>query len=153
MDFLRHVHRRLCSAKILSEASIQHPQPYLRKKAILCLFKVFVKYPQGLRLTFSQIQNCLNDQNSAVVSCAVNVITELSDKNPKNYLHLAPAFFDVIRRQPFLDIDTHRDQQRIVLQLFVGLDALAAINGAGCRQNAMPVRLHRLEGQKAISDG
>jgi AP-3 complex subunit delta-1 len=74
----------------------QHPQPYLRKKAILCLFKVFVKYPQGLRLTFSQIQNCLNDQNSAVVSCAVNVITELSDKNPKNYLHLAPAFFDLL---------------------------------------------------------
>eukprot|EP00429_Kryptoperidinium_foliaceum_P036775 CAMPEP_0176158684 /NCGR_PEP_ID=MMETSP0120_2-20121206/81164_1 /TAXON_ID=160619 /ORGANISM="Kryptoperidinium foliaceum, Strain CCMP 1326" /LENGTH=336 /DNA_ID=CAMNT_0017496061 /DNA_START=37 /DNA_END=1044 /DNA_ORIENTATION=- len=74
----------------------QHPQPYLRKKAILCLFKVFVKYPQGLRLTFAQIQNCLNDQNSAVVSCAVNVITELSDKNPRNYLHLAPAFFDLL---------------------------------------------------------
>lgn len=74
----------------------QHPQPYLRKKAILCLFKVFVKYPQGLRLTFAQIQNCLSDSNSAVVSCAVNVITELSDKNPKNYLHLAPAFFDLL---------------------------------------------------------
>ncbi len=74
----------------------QHPQPYLRKKAILCLFKAFVKYPQGLRLTFSQIQNCLSDSNSAVVSCAVNVITELSDKNPKNYLHLAPAFFDLL---------------------------------------------------------
>lgn len=74
----------------------QHPQPYLRKKAILCLFKVFVKYPQGLRLTFAQIQKCLSDQNSAVVSCAVNVITELSDKNPKNYLHLAPSFFDLL---------------------------------------------------------
>ena len=74
----------------------QHPQPYLRKKAILCLFKVFVKYPQGLRLTFAQIQQCLSDSNPAVVSCAVNVITELSDKNPKNYLHLAPAFFDLL---------------------------------------------------------
>lgn len=70
-----------------------HPQPYLRKKAILCLFKLFVKYPQGLRLTFARLQQCLEDQNSSVVSCAVNVITELSDKNPKNYLHLAPAFF------------------------------------------------------------
>ena len=74
----------------------QHPQPYLRKKAILCLFKVFVKYPQGLRLTFAQIQQCLSDSNPAVVSCAVNVITELSDKNPKNYLHLAPSFFDLL---------------------------------------------------------
>jgi AP-3 complex subunit delta-1 len=71
-------------------------QPYLRKKAILCLFKLFVKYPQGLRLTFGKIQQCLNDSNPAVVSCAVNVITELSDKNPKNYLHLAPAFFDLL---------------------------------------------------------
>jgi AP-3 complex subunit delta-1 len=73
-----------------------HPQPYLRKKAILCLFKVFVKYPQGLRLTFAKLQACLDDSNSAVVSCAVNVITELSDKNPKNYLPLAPAFFQLV---------------------------------------------------------
>ena len=74
----------------------QHPQPYLRKKAILCLFKVFIKYPQGLRLTFAQIQQCLGDSDPSVVSCAVNVITELSDTNPKNYLHLAPAFFDLL---------------------------------------------------------
>lgn len=73
-----------------------HPQPYLRKKAILCLFKLFVKYPQGLRLTFDRIQQCLEDSNSSVVSCAVNVITELSDKNPKNYLHLAPQFFRLL---------------------------------------------------------
>lgn len=74
----------------------QHPQPYVRKKAILCLFKVFVKYPQGLRLTFAQIQQCLDDSNEAVVSCAVNVITELSDKNPRNYLQLAPSFFSLL---------------------------------------------------------
>ncbi len=45
-----------------------HPQPYLRKKAILCLFKLFVKYPQGLRLTFARLQQCLEDPNSSVVS-------------------------------------------------------------------------------------
>ena len=73
-----------------------HTQPYIRKKAILCLFKVFVKYPQGLRLSFEKLQKCLSDSNASVVSCAVNVITELSDKNPKNYLHLAPAFFDLL---------------------------------------------------------
>jgi AP-3 complex subunit delta-1 len=73
-----------------------HPQPYLRKKAILCLYKVFCQYPQGLRLTFPKLQQCLSDMNPSVVSCAVNVITELSDKNPKNYLSLAPAFFDLL---------------------------------------------------------
>ena len=74
----------------------RHPQPYLRKKAILCLFKMFMKYPQGLRLTFDNIQTCLEDSDPSVVSCAVNVVTELSDKNPKNYLHLAPAFFQLL---------------------------------------------------------
>jgi len=74
-----------------------HPQPYLRKKAILCLLKLFVKYPQGLRLTFHRIQKCLlQDSNPSVTSCAVNVITELSDKNPKNYLVLAPSFFALL---------------------------------------------------------
>lgn len=74
----------------------RHPHPYLRKKAILCLFKMFMKYPQGLRLTFDNIQQCLEDSDPSVVSCAVNVVTELSDKNPKNYLHLAPAFFQLL---------------------------------------------------------
>jgi AP-3 complex subunit delta-1 len=96
-----------CVANIVTEELAQdllpeltnltsHPQPYLRKKAILCLFKAFMKYPQGLRLTFAQIQQCLGDSDPAVASCAVNVITELSDKNPRNYLHLAPAFFDLL---------------------------------------------------------
>lgn len=75
-----------------------HSQSYLKKKAILCLFKIFCKYPQGLRLTFSRIQAALNDPNSApsVTGCVVNVITELSYVNPKNYLVLAPAFFKLL---------------------------------------------------------
>jgi AP-3 complex subunit delta-1 len=78
---------------------ISHAQPYLRKKALLCLFKIFVKYPQALRLTFGRIQQTLTqDPHPSVVSCAVNVITELSDKNPKNYLALAPTFFDLLTK-------------------------------------------------------
>jgi AP-3 complex subunit delta-1 len=74
-----------------------HPQPYLRKKAILCLLKMFMKYPQALRLTFPSIQDCLlKDKNPSVTSCAVNVITELSDVNPRNYLVLAPSFFSLL---------------------------------------------------------
>eukprot|EP01082_Thalassiosira_pseudonana_P015115 g13563.t1 g13563 contig82:15103-18358(+) len=75
---------------------LNHPSPYVRKKALLCLYKVFLKYPQGLRLSFDKIKQCLEDPHPSVVSCAVNVITELSDKNPKNYLPLAPAFFKLL---------------------------------------------------------
>jgi AP-3 complex subunit delta-1 len=74
-----------------------HPQPYLRKKAILCLLKIFMKYPHALRLAFPRIQDCLlKDPNSSVTSCAVNVVTELSEVNPKNYLVLAPSFFQLL---------------------------------------------------------
>ena len=76
---------------------LKHPSPYVRKKALLCLYKVFLKYPRGLRLSFDAIKLCLEeDAHPSVVSCAVNVITELSDKNPKNYLPLAPAFFKLL---------------------------------------------------------
>ena len=75
---------------------LNHPSPYIRKKALLCLYKVFLKYPQGLRLSFDKIKACLEDSHPSVVSCAVNVITELSDVNPKNYLPLAPAFFKLL---------------------------------------------------------
>jgi len=75
---------------------LNHQQPYIRKKALLCLYKTFLKYPQGLRLTFDKIQQALQDSNPSVVSCAVNVVTELAEQNPKNYLPLAPAFFPTI---------------------------------------------------------
>mmetsp|Transcript_15374 Transcript_15374/g.31474 ORF Transcript_15374/g.31474 Transcript_15374/m.31474 type:complete len:1068 (-) Transcript_15374:127-3330(-) len=75
---------------------LNHPNPYIRKKVLLCLYKVFLKYPQGLRLSFDRIKACLDDSHPSVVSCAVNVITELSDVNPKNYLPLAPAFFKLL---------------------------------------------------------
>mmetsp|Transcript_25042 Transcript_25042/g.38725 ORF Transcript_25042/g.38725 Transcript_25042/m.38725 type:complete len:1272 (+) Transcript_25042:178-3993(+) len=79
-------------------AMLRHPKPYLRKKAVLCLFKLFIKYPEGLRLSFQHIKALLlEDSDPAVVSCAVNVIAELSDKNgPKNYLLLAPQFFQLL---------------------------------------------------------
>jgi AP-3 complex subunit delta len=78
----------------------------LRKKMLI----IYAPYPPddplfvaGLRQTFNKLQQSLEDANSAVVSCAVNVITELSDKNPRNYLHLGMEeqkwFF---RQLPFL---------------------------------------------------
>lgn len=75
---------------------MNHSRPYVRKKAVLALFKLFVKYPQGLRLTFEKLKERLDDPESPVVSCAVNVICELANKNPKNYLALAPKFFKLL---------------------------------------------------------
>ena len=98
INFVANVVTEDLARELLPEVThlTQHPHPYLRKKAVLCLFKLFVKYPQGLRLAFDRIQQCLTDADAPVASCAVNVITELSDKNPKNYLLMAPQFFHLL---------------------------------------------------------
>lgn len=75
---------------------MNHSQPYVRKKAVLAMFKLYVKFPQGLRITFDKLKERLEDSDSSVVSTAVNVVCELANKNPKNYLSMAPQFFKLL---------------------------------------------------------
>lgn len=75
---------------------MNHSKPYVRKKAVLAMYKLYVKYPQGLRLTFEKLKDKLDDAESSVVSTAVNVICELANKNPKNYLTMAPKLFRLL---------------------------------------------------------
>lgn len=75
---------------------MNHSRPYVRKKAVLGMFKLYVRYPQGLRLTFEKLKERLDDSESSVISTAVNVICELSNKNPRNYLAMAPKFFRLL---------------------------------------------------------
>ncbi|CAH8618407.1 unnamed protein product [Schistosoma haematobium] len=72
------------------------PKPYLRKKAVLLLYKVFLNYPEALRICFPQLKDKLDDPDPGVQSAAVNVICELARKNPKNYLSLSPIFFKLM---------------------------------------------------------
>lgn len=77
-------------------AMMNSPKAYVRKKATLVLYKVFLRYPQGLRLTFDKLKERMEEPDVAVVSCAVNVICELANKKPKNYVALAPQFFRLL---------------------------------------------------------
>jgi len=71
-------------------------KPYLRKKGVLLLYKVFLRYPDALRPAFPRLKEKLEDVDPGVQSAAVNVICELARKNPKNYLSLAPTFFKLM---------------------------------------------------------
>lgn len=75
---------------------MNHTRPYVRKKAVLAMFKLYIKFPQGLRLTFEKLKDRLDDTENCVISCAVNVICELANKNPNNYLSMAPKFFRLL---------------------------------------------------------
>ncbi|GLE02153.1 hypothetical protein PINS_up010991 [Pythium insidiosum] len=77
-------------------AMMNSPKAYVRKKATLVLYKMFLRYPQGLRLTFDKLKERMEEPDVSVVSCAVNVICELANKKPKNYLGLAPQFFRLL---------------------------------------------------------
>lgn len=70
--------------------------PYVRQKATLIMYKLFLAYPEGLRLSFEELTKRLTEKNTGVRGAAVNVICELSAKNPRNYLALAPQLFDLL---------------------------------------------------------
>lgn len=71
-------------------------RPYLRKKAVLIMYKVFLQFPEALRPAFPRLKEKLEDPDPGVQSAAVNVICELARKNPRNYLSLAPLFFKLM---------------------------------------------------------
>ncbi|ORX47714.1 hypothetical protein DM01DRAFT_1338939 [Hesseltinella vesiculosa] len=85
--------RDLCQDLV---AMLNHSRPYIRKKVILVLYKVFLKFPEALRLSFPRIREKLEDPDPSVVSAVVGVICELARKNPKNYLPLAPQLFKLL---------------------------------------------------------
>ncbi|KAI8914135.1 adaptin N terminal region-domain-containing protein [Gorgonomyces haynaldii] len=71
-------------------------QPYIRKRAIVCMYKIFLKYPDALRIAFPRLKEKLDETEPTVVQSAVNVICELARKNPKAYLPLAPQLFHLM---------------------------------------------------------
>lgn len=70
-----------------------YSKPYIRKKAILMMYKLFLVYPDALRAAFSRLKERLEDSDPGVQAAAVNVVGELARRNPKNYLQLAVRCF------------------------------------------------------------
>jgi len=78
---------------------------YVRKKAVLCLYKVIQQYPGALRPSFPRLFEKLDESSDKcdpdpVVRCAVvSVLCELSRKHPANYLGLAVSFYNLLCSQ------------------------------------------------------
>ncbi|CAI1749709.1 hypothetical protein SEUBUCD646_0P00930 [Saccharomyces eubayanus] len=71
-------------------------RPYIRKKAITALFKVFLQYPEALRDNFDKFVSKLDDDDISVVSAAVSVICELSKKNSQPFIQLSPLLYEIL---------------------------------------------------------
>lgn len=71
-------------------------KPYIRKKTITALYKVFLEYPEALQSNFDNFTSKLEDTDKSVVSATISVICELSKKNPTPFIKLSPLLYEVL---------------------------------------------------------
>ncbi|GMM37925.1 Apl5 protein [Saccharomycopsis crataegensis] len=75
---------------------LNHSKPYIRKKAVLALYKIFLQYPEALRTSFDRLCDKLDDEDDSVMAATVTVICELAKKAPKNFVNLAPRLHAIL---------------------------------------------------------
>ncbi|RLV94157.1 AP-3 complex subunit delta [Spathaspora sp. JA1] len=75
---------------------LSHSKPYIRKKAVLAMYKIFLQYPESLRSNFEKIIEKLDDEDTSVISATINVICELSKKNPTMFINYLPKLFAIL---------------------------------------------------------
>lgn len=75
---------------------LTHSKPYIRKKAVLAMYKIFLQYPESLRVNFNRILEKLDDVDVSVVSATINVICEISKKSPSIFINYVPKFFTIL---------------------------------------------------------
>lgn len=78
---------------------LNHSKPYIRKKAVLALHKIFLQYPEALQQSFARLKEKLQDPDPSVVSATVNVICELAKQSKaaqKTYIALAPQLYELL---------------------------------------------------------
>lgn len=71
---------------------------FIRKKATLVLLRVFVRYPDAIRVAFKRLVEKMDDADPQVVCAAVSVLCELTLKDPQAYLILAPEFYRLLEK-------------------------------------------------------
>jgi AP-3 complex subunit delta-1 len=81
---------------ILSRLS--HSNPVVRKKTIVCLYRLALVYPEALKLAWPKIKDHLMDdqEDGSVTTAAINVVCELGWRRPHDFLPLAPRFFELL---------------------------------------------------------
>lgn len=69
---------------------------FIRNKAIAVVLRVFDKYPDAVRVCFKRLVENLESSDPKVVIAVIGVFCELSSKDPRSYLPLAPEFYRIL---------------------------------------------------------
>ncbi|EKV17507.1 AP-3 complex subunit delta, putative [Penicillium digitatum PHI26] len=77
---------------------LSHSSPVVRKKTIVCLYRLALVYPEALKLAWPKIKDHLMDdqEDGSVTTAAINVVCELGWRRPHDFLPLAPRFFELL---------------------------------------------------------
>ncbi|KAE8348357.1 adaptin N terminal region-domain-containing protein [Aspergillus coremiiformis] len=77
---------------------LSHSHAVARKKAVVCLYRLALVYPEALKLAWPKIKDRLmdDDEDSSVTTAVINVVCELGWRRPHDFLPLAPRFFDLL---------------------------------------------------------
>ncbi|KAB8216020.1 adaptin N terminal region-domain-containing protein [Aspergillus novoparasiticus] len=77
---------------------ISHSHAVARKKAVVCLYRLALVYPEALKLAWPKIKDRLMDggEDSSVTTAVINVVCELGWRRPHDFLPLAPRFFELL---------------------------------------------------------
>ncbi|KAL0743471.1 hypothetical protein Bca4012_084984 [Brassica carinata] len=68
----------------------------VRKKSIGVVLRVFDKYPDAVKVCFKRLVENLESSDPQLLSAAVGVFCELTSKDPRSYLPLAPEFYKIL---------------------------------------------------------
>lgn len=77
---------------------VSHSHAVVRKKAIICLYRLALAYPDALKLAWPKIKERLMDdeEDTSVTTAVLNVVCELGWRRPHDFLPLAPRFFELL---------------------------------------------------------
>ncbi|KLO06308.1 Adaptor protein complex AP-3 delta subunit [Schizopora paradoxa] len=75
---------------------LSHSHPSIRKRAVLALYKVVIKYPEALQYGIEKLKERLEDPDPGVVGAVVNILCELARHNAKDFLVFAPPLFHIL---------------------------------------------------------
>ncbi|CAA3007447.1 AP-3 complex subunit delta [Olea europaea subsp. europaea] len=69
---------------------------FVKKKAISAFLRIFEQYPVAVRVCFKRIVENLESSDMGVLSATVGLFCELTVKEPRSYLPLAPEFYKIL---------------------------------------------------------
>ncbi|KAI0564069.1 Adaptin [Gracilaria domingensis] len=75
---------------------LNSPRPYIRKKALLVLYRLIMVHPDTLPVVSARFKERLKDKDPSVVCAAVTVTCELARAAPRSFLSLAPVLYQLL---------------------------------------------------------